>query len=357
MTSQPEISMTTLFPYLVAAKRLDIQLDYEAIGQKYDLTPDYLTDHNKRLSLQQLSEIVGEAENSLQDCLLGLKAAAKINFKKLTRFNELIRRGHHVHDALEILIRYFPIFSEFGQLRLDCCANSGYYRLVFESDTAPQVNRHIIDGRMMFLYRYAQTLGGTGFCELHLRHTCPSDHQDSYRAHYPIPVHFQQSETCFLFDSQWLDQPLPPHISPDIQQLSRAESALRETRGTQLEEQIEFILRHALASGTVSGNQVADALGMNLRTLQRRLKANNQTFAHLLERTRARLAIEYLANPDNSINQISVWLGYSDLSSFLRAFKHWTGIGPGKYRQRFISAANSAFSTHTLSESLSRTAI
>ena len=45
-------------------------------------------------------------------------------------------------------------------------------------------------------------------------------------------------------------------------------------------------------------------------------------------------AIEYLARPDMTLLDIADQLGFSEASTFHRAFKKWTGVAPGAYRQR-----------------------
>ena len=39
-----------------------------------------------------------------------------------------------------------------------------------------------------------------------------------------------------------------------------------------------------------------------------------------------------LANPDMSIERITEEVGYSDVRSFRRAFKRWTGMSPSAFR-------------------------
>jgi AraC-like DNA-binding protein len=83
-----------------------------------------------------------------------------------------------------------------------------------------------------------------------------------------------------------------------------------------------------------SAEDVARALHVSVRTLQRKLVAAGTTFREVSDTVRAQLAREYLADPAVSMAEVAVLLGFSDQSSFNRAFRRWTGESPGRWRRR-----------------------
>ncbi len=82
-----------------------------------------------------------------------------------------------------------------------------------------------------------------------------------------------------------------------------------------------------------SAEDIARALHVSVRTLQRKLVATGTTFRELSESVRGQLAREYLARPQVSITEVAFLLGYRDQSSFNRAFHRWTGESPGRWRR------------------------
>lgn len=100
------------------------------------------------------------------------------------------------------------------------------------------------------------------------------------------------------------------------------------------EERVRAALLELLPSGNVSVDEVARMLGTGPRTLQRRLKAEGQSFRAILDRTRESLAKHYLKNSAMSGAEISFLLGFEDPNSFFRAFNGWTGITPEQARRR-----------------------
>jgi AraC-like DNA-binding protein len=95
-------------------------------------------------------------------------------------------------------------------------------------------------------------------------------------------------------------------------------------------------VQKAIAAAPSEGASVeiiARALNMSVRTLQRRLVADGTTFKELAESVRGQLAMGYLNDPKVSIAEVAFLLGFSEQSSFNRAFRRWTGQAPGQWRR------------------------
>jgi len=76
---------------------------------------------------------------------------------------------------------------------------------------------------------------------------------------------------------------------------------------------------------------VADALSMNVRTLQRRLAEAGVSYRTLLNDCRQEQAKAHLSRCDLPVSEVSRRLGYSDPAHFVRAFRRWTGVTPTRY--------------------------
>jgi AraC-like DNA-binding protein len=87
-----------------------------------------------------------------------------------------------------------------------------------------------------------------------------------------------------------------------------------------------------LPMGRATIEQIAMAMGMNVRTLQRRLEENEATFSDLINGVRRDLVIRYLENPGYSLGRIADMLGYSMPSSFTRWFISQFDMPPATWR-------------------------
>lgn len=80
--------------------------------------------------------------------------------------------------------------------------------------------------------------------------------------------------------------------------------------------------------------QVSAEMNMSSRSLKRKLKSVGSSFQFILDNLRKTEAIEYLCHSEQTIDEISRLLDFSDPSNFGRAFKKWTGMSPRAYRSR-----------------------
>lgn len=91
-------------------------------------------------------------------------------------------------------------------------------------------------------------------------------------------------------------------------------------------------LVQALPDGVPEQCAIASALHMSNRTLQRKLREEGTSFSDLLQDTRLSLARKYLRDQRRSVVESAYLLGFSEPSTFSRAFKRWTGSAPADYR-------------------------
>lgn len=128
-----------------------------------------------------------------------------------------------------------------------------------------------------------------------------------------------------------------PFLSESASMWSFFEPELRKqlaevTSAAPTHERVHAALARLLPSGRAGIADVASALGITVRTLQRNLAREDTTFARELGRTRERLARHYLQSSSLPHAEISLLLGYDEPSSFFRAFRQWSGSTPEALR-------------------------
>jgi len=110
---------------------------------------------------------------------------------------------------------------------------------------------------------------------------------------------------------------------------------------TQLSEiDIEVPLNHlikieiakALSAGIPKISDIASALGMGTRTLQRRLSQEEIAYQSIVDQARRELAERLLRSTNYPLIEVAFLTGFSEQSSFTRAFKRWAGQTPRSYR-------------------------
>jgi len=109
-----------------------------------------------------------------------------------------------------------------------------------------------------------------------------------------------------------------------LKQLPQSDAFLSELRDT--------IIR-CLHEGDADVKNVAKQFSMSTRTLHRRLKDKNRVYRDILKDIRKSMALTYLSDHKLTLLEIALMLGYSEQSTFTRAFTLWYGMAPLRYRQ------------------------
>ena len=180
---------------------------------------------------------------------------------------------------------------------------------------------------------YGRTLVGSEFKPLRMEFMhAPPAYAAEYQRLFGDDVRFGCLHNRMVLEAQWLDVPLPNHHALALRQAL----GLLELESAQLHRKMDLIQAVERAiSRDLQGSQlekVASDLNMSGRTLRRRLTEHGLTFEALLEQVRRARCMGLLGNPGLSIERITQEVGYSDVRSFRRAFKRWTGLSPSAFR-------------------------
>ena len=112
---------------------------------------------------------------------------------------------------------------------------------------------------------------------------------------------------------------------------------LKQINRSDIIAQVRASFIELLPSGDCSRENVAMQLGMSERTLQNRLTIRETNYSDLLSETRRELAEQYMQQRLHTVSEVAFLLGFSEISSFSRAFRSWTGESPSHYRERILT--------------------
>jgi AraC-like DNA-binding protein len=95
---------------------------------------------------------------------------------------------------------------------------------------------------------------------------------------------------------------------------------------------VRQVLERLAAHTDVSAERVGRELGLGIRTLHRRLRAEETSFRKLLTEFQIERCLREFEAAPASAKQVAFALGFADPASFHRAFKRWTGRTVNEYR-------------------------
>ncbi|MCR8827321.1 AraC family transcriptional regulator [Photobacterium sp. TY 1-4] len=238
--------------------------------------------------------------------------------------------------SLERVERYWRVVTDTAVYRLDASGDPAF--LVFEAKTGHHPvlefrNEGALAGSAHNMRQIVQ--GELVLEHVSFRHACRGD-PDRYAAHFGCPVHFGADRDTIALRPAMLDLPnrlgdaavsdfLTAHLETEI-------GSLKDD--TSLRAALLRCLTPALSNGVPQAVDIARKMGMSERTLYRRLAQERLTFRDVLTEAQSSLAKELLREGTSSIAEIAFLTGFSEQSTFTRAFKRWVGQAPAQFRRR-----------------------
>jgi AraC-like DNA-binding protein len=190
----------------------------------------------------------------------------------------------------------------------------------------------LIETVLVVLHRVLNQLLGEHTCpQITFRHQ-PMTAVAAYEKQFGSPPRFGASFDGASHPLTLLDRPIPGS-SPALHAKMRL---LLEQRLKQLQhiDGLEKTLaRMLLDAPALTVAQASTQLGIQTRTLQRRLKKTGRSFAAIQAQARFQTAKRLLADPDLDIDTIALKLGFADRTTFSKSFSTWSGLPPATYRR------------------------
>ena len=99
-----------------------------------------------------------------------------------------------------------------------------------------------------------------------------------------------------------------------------------------LAQRVRIQVSSTLSEGVPLISDIASRLAMSGRSLQRRLADRGYTYQDIVDEARRTLSERLLRTTDYSLAEVAFLAGYSEQSTFSKAFKRWNGQSPRSYR-------------------------
>ena len=156
-----------------------------------------------------------------------------------------------------------------------------------------------------------------------------------YQRIFQCPVEFNAKSFQLFFPASMLSY-RSLYAEPELLNLhiQAADQHLAVLQQQDLMTEVRSQLGALLESGETTLGNVANRLGVTPRHLRHQLDLAGTSFQRLLNDYRHRLARRLLSQTDEGISEIVYLTGFSEPSTFYRAFRRWEGTTPIEYRQQ-----------------------
>jgi AraC-like DNA-binding protein len=206
---------------------------------------------------------------------------------------------------------------------------------LFLQAAAPE-HGNILEAIVFISLRFWSWLTGCNLEPTAIQLDFPEPPQASeFRRIFSATVSYNNSHNVIVFPSSWLSLPLvqnPLSLSKFLKD-SLALIIIGNNQPIGLPEQIRAIIAKGYGNAFPDFSLVCEKLSMTPQTLRRRLKEENTSYQAIKDSIREDAACYYLAKEELSIDEIALMMGFSEASSFHRAFKKWTEKTPAAWRR------------------------
>lgn len=316
----------------------DRRIDPVTFFQEVGLEPGWVHESRTRYPSDLLSAAWLKAVSITGDEGLGLDIANVFTPLDLNALGVTFLSSATLNDAFERLDRYETLLN--SSLDFTIRADGDRVHLVGRVDGASdEVTRFIQDSHMAVVLNLSREGLHEPLDPVEVAFTYPEPASSGrYFGVFRAPILFSQPEWRLTFrteDAQrsFTDANRELAISND----HFLDDMLQELQSPDIVTLVKKAVVKDLPSGAPPADEMAKKLHMSGRTLQRRLAEEGTNYRDLVFEVRRDLAEKYIRDRRVSLAEISYLLGFSDTSSFSRAFRRWNGAPPKEYRERLFA--------------------
>lgn len=323
-----------LFDYLRKHNHpLDPYLEQLGITHADLVNPDL---HVEDKDFNSLFEI---AEAQTGDSNIGLHMGQSMQFHHLGIVGMLLMTCRRAKEIFELHQRYQSIvgnglFTSYTTEGDEVCMH------VQLGEDIPYASRHTYEFSFGGWFNLRNLAIGEEqpLLRVELPYARPPDESD-LQALFKAPIRYDCESLRIYFPATFGELELIA-ADPQLKQMLESEAVtklqeLQRLHGAadpKVENVRQRIARH-LAYGAPTVEVIAAELEVSVRTLQRQLDQSGSTYKALVDEVRSELARKYIDNPELSLLDVAMMLGFAEQSSFQRAFKRWYGDTPGGFRR------------------------
>jgi AraC-like DNA-binding protein len=290
-------------------------------------------DPNTRLSSTKLDLLRNDVADQTGDRFFGLREAEYILPSHIGALGFAWLASTSLRSAMERLQRYIQVIHEKTEITLK--EDSTALIVGIHSEATTSNDYHGDSGNLAVLTRMCRFIVGEDWNpdRVTLAHPAPAD-TSYYFQYFRCPIEFNAEHHSIHIDRQQADQ----HLTGSNKQLAQLNDHMvvrylaSQSRGD-IVSQVKTAILENLGEGGICESIVAESLHMSTRNLHRKLNSVNTSFKTLLLETRSELANQYINDASLTLTEISYMLGFSEISSFSRAYKRWTGQSPSAARK------------------------
>jgi AraC-like DNA-binding protein len=325
-------ALASALRYLAESLEQDYAQDPAPLFAKAGFSMERTHQSGARVSQRAVRHLWDLSVAATADPACGLNVGRRVRLEGLHALGYAWMSSRNLVDAFTRLCRYAEVLVTIPLSWTLQREAEGYRFTATFPDPAHQPHEAGIDATLLALVLLAGQAARKPLRPLAVwfQHACRTE-RARYTAAFGAPVTFDVPTNGLLIDHTTAEVLLPtdnPAIAAAIDQV--ADRYIAALQAQPVAANVRDMLVQLLPTGEVGQETVARRLNRSLSTLQRQLQAEGLSYRKVIDQTRHSLARAYLGDKRFSQAEIAYLLGFSDQSSFSRAYRRWTGQSPGR---------------------------
>lgn len=245
-----------------------------------------------------------------------------------------MRNSPTVGEAWQYCAEHVYLYSTGSSLTLTACPITGRTQIRFEIVLDRIFHQRQAVEHALLVSQLATRMfsGGTAAArEVWFTHE-PLGSFNRHEDYFGCKVRFAQQCNALFFERQDFAATVAGQDERVLEMATYFIDTQFPASETTIRTKVRLAIEQKLQSGSCTQADVASALGMHPRTLQRRLKEENVNFEAIKDDVRRDAAVRYLRQTSLPLKSITGLLGYSELSVFYRSCHRWFSLSPNAIR-------------------------
>lgn len=315
----------------------ELGIDEARVLRQAGISPALYRAQRPRFSTRQffaLWQALGEVG---EDPALGLRMGEHATVEHAEVILLVALYSANFHEAMVKIARYKRLVCP-EEITVEYAGTEAiaHYRWTAAENHAPATLTDAMFSSALDLVRRGTGQGAIAPRHIEFVRRTPDDARRAmYTEYFGCPVRFGAPRDLIVWDAATMHEPFRTHNEDLLDLLLPGlEAALRDyAKAQSLTEQVGAVLGRCMRGERPSVETVARQLHMSPRTLQRRLAEEGTSYQQQLDQVRQQTARHLLTSTDLEAGEIAFFLGFEEINSFTRAFHHWEGTTPSRWRE------------------------
>lgn len=302
--------------------------DFTKVCEELGFAPHDLNESDKLVPFEPAAQIWDVVIKHTNDTLLGLHLGEELSPTILGMLGYLMQNCRTLHESFVWVSKYWSLISTMAKFEVEESSE----QILIHNESAilwqhkyPESARQSVELAMSGALKISKLLTGKKIVPVRVEFAYPSRAVSEYERIFQSAIQFNGKRNTLAFRKADI---LLPVISYDKSLFEFFQKTLDQKlkslrKYERFSDQLKQKILTDFKGRPPSIDIVASSQNMTARSLQRKLKDEGTSYRDIVNDLKKELAQTILRQPEFRIGEVAEILGYSDSSSFRKAFKKW----------------------------------